>query len=96
MEQIKHYKDAFSASYTCFNPRADLFVYFFEAGIRLLREGGTFSFITSNKWFRAGYGERLRVWLNQNTRVLQLIDFGDAPVFTAIAYPSRLLKNRPI
>ena len=88
MEQIKHYKDAFNAVYDCFNPRADLYVYFFEAGIRLLREGGAFSFITSNKWFRAGYGEKLRVWLNRNTRVLQLIDFGDAPVFTAIAYPS--------
>ncbi|MBE7537695.1 MAG: Eco57I restriction-modification methylase domain-containing protein [Opitutaceae bacterium] len=94
MEQIKHYKDEFSASYACFNPRADLFVYFFEAGIRLLREGGTFSFITSNKWFRAGYGEKLRVWLNRNTRVLQLIDFGDAPVFTAIAYPSIAILQR--
>ncbi|HAB16480.1 MAG TPA: hypothetical protein DCE44_08520 [Verrucomicrobiales bacterium] len=94
MEQIKHYKDAFSASYACFNPRADLLVYFFEASIRLLREGGTFSFITSNKWFRAGYGEKLRVWLNQNTRVLQLIDFGDAPVFTAIAYPSIAILQR--
>jgi len=94
MEQIKHYKHAFSAVYACFNPRADLYVYFFESGIKLLRNGGTFSFITSNKWFRAGYGEKLRAWLAKHTRVLQLIDFGDAPVFTAIAYPSISIVQR--
>lgn len=94
MEQIKHYKDAFSAAYECFNPRADLYVYFFESGIKLLRNGGTFSFITSNKWFRAGYGEKLRAWLAKHTRVLQLIDFGDAPVFAAIAYPSISILQR--
>lgn len=93
-EQLKHLKDRFKQHYACFTGTADLYVYFYEAGIKLLRNGGTFSFITSNKWFRAGYGEKLRAWLAQNTRVLQLIDFGDAPVFTAIAYPCIVIVQR--
>jgi hypothetical protein len=93
-ESIKHLKDAFRQHYECFTGTADLYVYFYEAGIKLLRNGGTFSFITSNKWFRSGYGEKLRGWLAKNTRVLQLIDFGDAPVFTAIAYPTIVIVQR--
>jgi hypothetical protein len=93
-ESIKHLKDAFRQHYECFAGTADLYVYFYEAGIKLLRTGGTLSFITSNKWFRSGYGEKLRGWLAKNTRVLQLIDFGDAPVFTAIAYPTIVIVQR--
>ncbi len=93
-EQIRHDKLALKERYECFSGTADLYVFFYEAGIKLLRPGGTFSFITSNKWLRAGYGEKLRKWLDKNTRVLQLIDFGDAPVFTAIAYPCIVILHR--
>lgn len=93
-EQLKHLKKAFKRHYECYTGTADLFVFFYEAGVRLLRDGGTLSFITSNKWLRSGYGQKLRAWLARNTSVLQIIDFGDAPVFTAIAYPSILIVQR--
>ncbi len=32
-------------------------------GVQLLREGGTLAFISSNKWFRAGYGQKLRAFV---------------------------------
>ncbi len=94
MEEIKHYKDAFRAHYVCFTGRADLFVYFYEASLRLLRSGGVISFITSNKYFRAAYGETLRRLLATTTHIHHLIDFGDAPVFTAIAYPSIIIAQK--
>jgi adenine-specific DNA-methyltransferase len=93
-EQIKHLKSTLKENYDCFTGTGDLYIYFYEVGIKFLRQGGTFSFITSNKWFRSGYGEKLRAWLASNTRVLQLIDFGDAPVFTAIAYPCIFIAQR--
>jgi hypothetical protein len=43
--------------------------------------------ISSNKYFRSGYGEKLRELLGRNTTVEQIIDFGDAPVFDATNYP---------
>ncbi|MFB7881664.1 Eco57I restriction-modification methylase domain-containing protein [Brevundimonas diminuta] len=73
---------------------ADLFVYFIERGIRLLKPGGVFAYITSNKWYRAKYGENLRHWFNVNARIDTLIDFGDANVFDAIAYPTILIAER--
>ena len=39
---------------------ADLYVYFYARALQLLRDGGTLCFISSNKFFRAGYGKELR------------------------------------
>ena len=80
--------------YTCHTGNADLYVYFYEMALRSLNAGGTLCFITSNKYFRAGYGEKLRAFLNHEGRVRSVIDFGDAPVFTAIAYPSIITVAR--
>jgi adenine-specific DNA-methyltransferase len=93
-EKIKELKPQLKMNYECFNGTADLYIYFYERSIKLLRPEGVFSFITSNKWYRSAYGTKLREWLNKNTRVLQLIDFGDAPVFTAISYPTIVVLQR--
>jgi adenine-specific DNA-methyltransferase len=87
-EKIRPLKPALKEQYKCYTGIADLYVYFFESGVNLLREGGVLCYICSNKYFRAGYGKKLRHFLSQQTTIRQLIDFGDAPVFTAIAYPS--------
>ena len=86
-EKIKDRKVAFKKLYDSFTGTADLYVYFYERGIQLLNDGGVFSFITSNKWMRSGYGQKLRAYLKSNTQVRRLIDFGDAEIFDAIAYP---------
>lgn len=73
---------------------ADLYIYFIQRSIELLNPGGAFSFITSNKWYRAKYGERLRGWINRQAQIKTVIDFGDAEVFDAIAYPTILVATR--
>lgn len=87
-------KDVFKANYACFGAQADLYVYFFERTFQLLRTGGVLSFISSNKFFRSGYGERLRTFFLYATRPRVILDFGDAPVFTAIAYPSIFVAQK--
>lgn len=91
-----HYggKDKNGLSLGSYAGTADLFVYFIERGVKLLRPGGAFAYITSNKWYRAKYGENLRHWFNVNARIEALIDFGDADVFDAIAYPTILIAER--
>jgi len=93
-EQIKEFKPVFKQNFQCFTGVADLFVYFFERGYQLLKTGGVLSYICSNKYFRSGYGEKLRDFLGKNTTIQQLIDFGDTDVFTAIAYPSIILFSK--
>jgi type I restriction-modification system DNA methylase subunit len=87
-------KTQLKADYKTYAGTADLLVYFYERALRLLKPEGALAFITSNKWYRAGYGKGLRSWLVENARVLKLMDFGDAPVFEAIAYPTILIATR--
>ncbi|PKN29312.1 MAG: hypothetical protein CVU64_08875 [Deltaproteobacteria bacterium HGW-Deltaproteobacteria-21] len=87
-------KDVLKGQYECYTGTADLYVYFFERSLQLLRTGGVLSFITSNKYFRAAYGERLRTYLAYSTRPQVVLDFGDAPVFTSIAYPAILVTKK--
>lgn len=98
-EDIKDQKPTLEAEgYRTFSGTADLYVYFYERGIQLLRDGGTLAFITSNKFFRAAYGEKLRAYLGETTSIKEVVDFGDAgEVFEAIAYPSIVVvvKSKP-
>jgi adenine-specific DNA-methyltransferase len=73
--------------------RADLYVYFYARALQLLSGGGTLAFISSNKFFRARYGKGLRDLLAQQTQVRLILDFGDAPVFDAAAYPCIVLTT---
>jgi len=97
-EQLKELKPALKvAGYECFNGTADLLVYFYERSVKILRSGGAMALITSNKYYRAGYGEKLRGFLVRELTLNRLIDFGDTPVFEAIAYASILtgVKTAP-
>jgi hypothetical protein len=91
-----HNKDYFRASYQVYHGVADLYSYFFELGARILLPGGLFGIIVANKWMRANYGEPLRRFLG-GLHVVQVIDFGDLPVFaTATTYPCVVVyENAP-
>ena len=93
-ESIISLKPKLKAHYQCYTGTADLYVYFYERAIKLLKPHGVFAFITSNKWYRAKYGEKLRDWMNKNTRIKSIIDFGDANVFDAITYPTIVIATR--
>ncbi len=74
---------------------ADLYTYFFERGIELLKKGGLFGIIVANKWMRANYGEPLRKWFKTQT-ILRIVDFGDLPVFHGVTtYPCIVIVSHP-
>ncbi|MCX6227407.1 MAG: Eco57I restriction-modification methylase domain-containing protein, partial [Bacteroidia bacterium] len=95
-EELLPIKPWLKDNYETFAGMADLYVYFIERGNQILRQKGEFTFIVPNKWMRAGYGATLRNYLNQR-HIMQLVDFGDLPVFEeATTYPSILaLRNEP-
>ncbi len=78
-----------------FAKTGDIYCLFYEKGFRLLRKNGVLAFITSNKWMRAGYGEKLRRFFLKQTAIDQLIDFGDSPIFSeATTYTNILLFEK--
>ena len=86
-EEIGVFKQYLHSCYPSFAGTADLYVYFIDLGIRILKTCGNFTFIVPNKWMRAGYGKNLRNNLiKQNLKFI--LDFGDLPVFEeATTYP---------
>jgi len=66
------YKDQ---GYKTFDRTGDIYCLFYEKGIHLLKENGLLAYITSNKWMRAGYGEKLREFFSKYNP-LQLVDLG--------------------
>ena len=88
-ELIKHLKPTLEKVYpTVYTGTADLYCYFYARALELLCSGGMLTFISSNKWFRAKYGEKLRKHISETCQVHSITDFGDLPVFkSATAYP---------
>jgi len=80
-EQISSDKPYFREHYEVYHGKADLFVFFFAQGLRLLREGGRLAYISSNAWLRADYATSLRQYLRTQTAVESIIDLGDNRVF---------------
>jgi hypothetical protein len=87
-------KRAYSASYDGY---ADLYVYFYELGLRLLRPGGRLSYVVTNKWMKAGYAEGLRGMFSEKAWVEFVADFGHAKKFfpDADVFPSVIVIRKP-
>ena len=97
-ESLKGLKDYFSSVYAVFSSTIDLYVYFFEKALCVVRRGGRFSFIVTNKWLKASYGETLRRLLTEEAWPQAVVDFGHAKqIFEeADVFPSIVVACRPL
>jgi hypothetical protein len=97
-EKIKEIKPYLKENYEVYTGIADLYVYFFEKGLKLLKNGGKFSYISSNKFTKANYGKNLRN-LILKYEFVKYFDytgknvFGDATVDTAIIVLNKQTSN---
>lgn len=96
-EWIKEDKPYLQKHYQAYDGVADLYVYFYELGLKVLKPGGRLGFIVTNKWMKAGYGEALRGLYAQSAWVEQVVDFGHAKqIFPdADVFPSILIVRKP-
>lgn len=90
------YRQAFPEVYS---GTADILVSFYARALQILRTGGWLAFITSNKYMRAAYGEKLRAHLPRTMAVHRIMDIGDLPLFEAngkqvAAYPAVLVGRK--
>lgn len=95
MELIKPVKPYLEEHYVVAADRADLYAYFFESGVKLLKEGGRLGFISSSTFFRTGSGENLRKFLGDHAAVETVVDFGDLQIFEGVTtYPAILTLRK--
>ncbi len=94
-EFLKSYKPYFDAHYVVAHGVVDLYAYFFERGVKLLKAGGRLGFISSSTFFRTGSGEKLRLFLSDNLSIETIVDFGDLQIFEGVTtYPAVLTLRR--
>ncbi|HWA96943.1 MAG TPA: N-6 DNA methylase [Pirellulales bacterium] len=96
-EWLSDYKPYLEANYRAYHGMADLYVYFYELGLRLLKPGGLLSMIVTNKWMKSGYGEPLRRLFAEAAWVESVVDFGHAKqIFEdADVFPSIIVARKP-
>lgn len=95
MERIKAIKPYLEKRYKVVSDRADLYCYFFERGLRLLKPSGRLGFISSNTFFKTGSGRPLRKYLLSEATLAGVVDFGDLQVFEGVTtYPAILTMKR--
>lgn len=94
-ERLKEMKPQLKADFPgLYLGTADLYTYFYATAVQLLSVGGVLAFISSNKFFRRLYGSKIREHLSGLCDVSQVIDFGDSPIFEAIAYPTIVIAQK--
>ncbi|MEO6195504.1 MAG: N-6 DNA methylase [Thermoanaerobaculia bacterium] len=96
-ELLSSLKPYLERRFKAYHGMADLYVYFFERGLGLLKPGGRLSFVVTNKWLRAGYAEPLRRLLSSESWLETLVDLGHAKkIFEdADVFPSIVVLAKP-
>ncbi|MWG36681.1 Eco57I restriction-modification methylase domain-containing protein [Halomarina oriensis] len=94
MEEFKSAKTYLEIEYTTHAARTDLYVYFIEQSLDVLRSQGEYGSIVSNKFIRANYGRTIRKILGESTNVREIVDFGGLPVFPDATVRSSILLTQ--
>ncbi|MFA5957078.1 Eco57I restriction-modification methylase domain-containing protein [Hyphomicrobium sp.] len=98
-ELIKDYKPHLKTAYPdSYDGSADLYVYFYDQGLHLLKPGGRLSYVVTNKWMRANYADGLRGVFENKAWVEFVADFGHAKKFfpDADVFPSVIVIRKPM
>jgi hypothetical protein len=76
--------------------RADIYIGFFEFGLRMLREGGVLGFICADRWMRNSYGRKLRSMVSSGFSMEAVVEMHDVDAFAdkVAAYPAVTVIRR--
>ena len=95
MEHLKDQKPYFSEHYGVADERTDLYAYFFEKGVDVLKPAGRLGYISSSSFFRTGSGANLRQLMAQETEIEAIVDFGDEQIFDGVTtYPAIITARK--
>jgi len=82
-----------------YNGKSDIYYFFFYQGLRILKNNGILSFITSRYWLEAEFAEKLRKFISSNFQLNEIIDFKNVTIFegvgikTSIAQITKKISN---
>ena len=79
--------------------RAGIYAYFFIHGLRFLKNGGRFGYITSNAWLDVDYGKHLQEFFLKHCKIVAIIEtkervFPDADINTVITILEKCIDEK--
>lgn len=95
-ERISPYKPFFEANYAIYSGTADLFLYFYERGLELLKAEHRVGYITSGTFMNSNSAKSFRQYIHENAAFEQVINFGENQPFKGaeMVYPTiAVLRN---
>ncbi|MFN3651307.1 MAG: Eco57I restriction-modification methylase domain-containing protein [Armatimonadota bacterium] len=97
-ERLAPLKSYLQAKFASFHGVADLYLYFYEQGLKLLRDGGRMAYISSGTFARANFAAAFRKQLPTLGRVEALVDFGENQPFEGaeMVRPSIVVLTRGV
>ncbi|MCY2986415.1 MAG: N-6 DNA methylase [Planctomycetota bacterium] len=89
-EWLTQFKPHWQQQFKSYHGTADIFAYFYELGVNVLRDGGRLGFITSGTFARANFAGPFRSWLPTVARIERLVNFGENQPFeeAEMVYPT--------
>lgn len=95
LSKIKEQSNYFeSAGYLTYSKGADIYCLFYERGNQILKSNGILTFITSNSWLRAIYGELLKNYFTIQMQPIDLLNIEDTQIFDEATVESNILSLR--
>ena len=86
-KKLKYIASTLKGKFAVYSGTADLSIYFNELGLNLLAEKGIISYITTNKFFNTGYGEKVRSQLSSQ-HINIILNFEQVEVFEDVLVSS--------
>lgn len=86
----------YRTEFECFYDRADLYVAFFERGLKLLNENGILAFICPDRFAKNNYGRKLRSFISDGFSVDCVLDLAQSSPFEneVTSYPGIFILHR--
>ena len=92
MSKLKEQADYFSrAGFETYSKGADIYCLFYELGGRILKTKGFLTYITSNSWLRAIYGELLKSHFIKSLQPITLLNIEDIQIFEEATVESNII-----
>jgi hypothetical protein len=94
----RHLTDAYRSACPTMRGRSDIYIGFFEIGMRILRPGGRLGFICADRWMHNDYGSALRERITSEYAVESIVSMHDVDAFEdeVSAYPAIVvIRNSP-
>lgn len=92
VSKLKEYGAYFQKEYQVYSKGTDVYALFYERGSQILRDNGLLTYITSNSWLRAIYGDLLKVYFQQSTQPLSLLNIEDSQIFDEATVESNIIS----